>query len=89
MNAKQIINYIPTELLQELCLKFEVDHQVKKLDGVSMFQLLLYSFLTTREASYRVIEEVYHSISFARVAYSKPFAGARLLTRDGTILIDV
>lgn len=71
MNAKQIINYIPTELLQELCLKYKTDHQVKKLDGVSMFQLLLYSFLTTREASYRVIEEVYHSISFARVASTK------------------
>jgi hypothetical protein len=71
MNAKQIINYIPTELLEELCLKFKIDHQVKKLDGVSMFQLLLYSFLTTREASFRVIEEVYHSISFARVASSK------------------
>jgi IS4 transposase len=71
MNAKQIINYIPTELLQELCLKYEIDHQVKKLDGVSMFQLLLYSFLTSRETSYRVIEAIYHSISFAKVAHSK------------------
>ena len=35
-----------------------------------MFKLLLYSFLTTRETSYRVIEEVYHSISFAKVANS-------------------
>jgi len=71
MNARQIINYIPTELLEALCLKFKIDHQVKKLDGVSMFQLLLYSFLTTRETSFRVIEEVYHSISFARVASTK------------------
>ena len=71
MNAKQIINYIPTERLQELSLKFKIDHQVKKSDGVSMFQLLLYSFLTTRETSFRVIEEVYHSISFARVASTK------------------
>lgn len=71
MNAKQIINYIPIELLQELCLKYAIDHQVKKLDGVSMFQLLLYSFLTTKETSYRVIEEVYHSVTFASVAHSK------------------
>lgn len=68
MNARQIINYIPDELLQELSIKYNVDHQVKKLDGRSMFQLLLYSFLTTRETSYRVIEEVYHSIAFAKVA---------------------
>jgi hypothetical protein len=67
MNAKQIIDYIPVELLQRLCIRFDVDYQVKKLDGVSMFKLLLYSFLTTRETSYRVIEEVYHSIGFAKV----------------------
>lgn len=70
MNARQIINYIPTELLQKLSLEYNIDFQVKKLDGVSMFRLLLYSFLTTRETSYRVIEEVYHSISFAKVANS-------------------
>ena len=70
MNARQIINYIPVELLQRLSLEYRIDFQVKKLDGVSMFKLLLYSFLTTRETSYRVIEEVYHSISFAKVADS-------------------
>jgi hypothetical protein len=59
VNARQIINYIPTELLQKLSGEYNVDFQVKKLDGVSMFKLLLYSFLTTRETSYRVIEEVY------------------------------
>jgi hypothetical protein len=70
MNVKQILNYIPSELLQELSLQYNIDYQVKKLDGTSMFKLLLYSFLTTRETSYRVIEEVYHSISFAKVAHT-------------------
>ncbi|HYQ56207.1 MAG TPA: IS4 family transposase [Draconibacterium sp.] len=70
MNARQIIDYIPQELLEKLSLEYNVDFQVKKLDGASMFKLLLYSFLTTRETSYRVIEEVYHSISFAKVANS-------------------
>jgi hypothetical protein len=70
VNARQIIGYIPQELLEKLSLEYNVDFQVKKLDGVSMFKLLLYSFLTTRETSYRVIEEVYHSISFAKVANS-------------------
>jgi transposase len=68
MNAKQIFNYIPEDLLNSLSLEYKVDYQVKKLNGVSMFKLLLYSLLTTREASYRVIEEIYHSISFAKVA---------------------
>ncbi len=68
MNAKQILNYIPEDLLNSLSLEYNVDYQVKKLNGVSMFKLLLYSLLTTRETSYRVIEEIYHSISFAKVA---------------------
>lgn len=68
MNARQIFNYIPEDLLKSLSLEYKVDYQVKKLNGVSMFKLLLYSLLTTREASYRVIEEIYHSISFSKVA---------------------
>lgn len=69
MKAEQILGYIPRELLQSLCLEYKVDHQVKKLDGVSIFQLLLYSFITTRENSYRVMEELYHSLCFAKVAH--------------------
>jgi len=68
MNARQIIQYIPENLLTELCIKYNVNHQVKKLDGRSMFQLLLYSFLTSKETSYRVIEEIYHSIAFSKVS---------------------
>jgi hypothetical protein len=31
MNAKQITNYIPTELLQELCLKYKTDQSGQEI----------------------------------------------------------
>ena len=68
MNASELLNYIPKEKLEELCLEYKVNYQVKKLDGLTMFQLLLYSFLTTRRNSYRVMEEFYHSIAFEEIA---------------------
>lgn len=68
MSAEELLNYIPKEILQALCIEYKVNHQVKKLDGITMFQLLLYSFLTSRENSYRVMEEFYHSIAFSEIA---------------------
>ena len=67
MNAKQILNCIPEDLLNSLSTEYNLDYQVKKLNSVSMFKQLLYSFLTTQENSNRVIEEIYHSISFDKV----------------------
>jgi|688.fasta_scaffold408155_1 hypothetical protein len=68
MDAAQILGYIPSEKLESLCVEYRVNYQVKKLDGLSMFQLLLYSFLTEKDTSYRVMEEIYHSIAFSKVA---------------------
>lgn len=69
MDATQILNYVPAEKLESLCVEYRINHQVKKLDGLSMFQLLLYSFLTVKDNSYRVMEEIYHSIAFSKVAH--------------------
>ena len=66
MNAREVLQYVPEDLLDSLALEYNVDYQVKKLTGRSMFQLLLFSFLTTKETSYRVIEQVYHSIAFSK-----------------------
>ena len=67
MKAAELLNYVPESILNALCIEYNVNHQVKKLDGLTMFQLLLYSFLTTRENSYRVMEEFYHSLAFAKL----------------------
>lgn len=68
MNIKEILNYIPSELLKHLSVEYNVDHQVKKLDGQTMFQLLLYSMLNVKQNSLRVLEEFYHSLAFKTFA---------------------
>src|SRR5207247_7840566 len=42
----------------------KVNHQVKKLDGVTMFQLLLYSMVNHNQTSLRVMEKFYNSATF-------------------------
>lgn len=68
MTAAELLDYIPRTTLEDLSIEHQVDYQVKKLDGITMFQLLLYSFLTTRQNSYRVMEEFYHSFAFGELA---------------------
>jgi len=70
MEIKEILNYIPNELLRQLSIEYNVDYQVKKLDGQTMFQLLLYSMLNVKENSLRVMEEFYHSLAFKSVSNS-------------------
>jgi hypothetical protein len=39
------------------------------LDGIVMFQLLIYSMLSTKQGSLRVMEEFFSSFSFQKLAY--------------------
>jgi|GEM_PF-4848762 len=68
MELEEVLNYIPKEELEKLSLNYKVDHQVKKLHGQSMFQLLLFSMLNVKQNSLRVIEEFYHSLAFPATA---------------------
>ena len=61
MKVSEVLNYIPKEELKRLSIKYKVDYQFKKLDGQTMFQLLLFSMLNVRANSLRVMEEFYHS----------------------------
>lgn len=45
MKAKDLLAFIPEEDLAFLAAQTQVDHQVKKLSGRVMFQLLLLSLL--------------------------------------------
>ena len=68
MQVSEVLNYIPKSELERLSIEYKVDYQVKKLDGQTMFQLLLFSMLNVRRNSLRVMEEFYHSLAFKSIA---------------------
>jgi hypothetical protein len=68
MKLEEVLGYIPKEELKQLSISYKVDHQVKKLHGQTMFQLLLFSMLNIKHNSLRVMEEFYHSLAFKSIA---------------------
>ena len=46
----------------------DVDHQVKKLDGVTVFKLILFSLLHHSKASLRIMEQLYSSMQFRLIS---------------------
>jgi hypothetical protein len=68
MRLEEVLGYIPNEELEQLSVSYKVDHQVKKLHGQTMFQLLLFSMLNIKNNSLRVMEEFYHSLAFKSIA---------------------
>ncbi|MBX0333172.1 IS4 family transposase [Pontibacter sp. HSC-14F20] len=68
MKAKDLLAFIPDQDLSQLAARTRVDHQVKKLSGRVMFQLLLLSLLEGGRASLRVMEELYCSMQFRTLA---------------------
>lgn len=68
MKLEEVLGYIPKEELEKLSLTYNVDYQVKKLHGQTMFQLLLFSMLNIKHNSLRVMEEFYHSLAFKSIA---------------------
>lgn len=88
MKASEVLNYIPKENLEKLSVEYKVDHQVKKLDGQTMFQLLLFSMLNVRHNSLRVMEEFYHSLAFKSIA-NNSFDGVKYNSiRDRLVTIN-
>lgn len=67
MKAIDILNYIPADRLEFLAASTEVNYKSKKLDGLTLFQLLLYSMLTVKQNSLRVMEEIFSSYSFQKI----------------------
>lgn len=68
MQVSEVLSYIPKAELDNLSIEYKVDHQVKKLHGQTMFQLLLFSMLNVKNNSLRVMEEFYHSLAFKTIA---------------------
>lgn len=68
MKLEEVLGYIPNHELEKLSITYNIDHQVKKLHGQTMFQLLLFSMLNIKHNSLRVMEEFYHSLAFKSIA---------------------
>ena len=67
VRAKDIMDMIPDEMLDFLTVQGKVDHKVHKLKGGIIFKLLIYSLLTNRQASLRVLETVFNSYKFKAI----------------------
>lgn len=64
MKAQEILKLIPEEYFEFLAAETKVDYKVKKLHGSTVFKLILYSLLTTKKGSLRVMESIFSSYSF-------------------------
>lgn len=76
MNANAILKLIPESDLESLAVETRIDHQVKKLTGISVFRLILFSMLNYTKVSLRIMESIYCSSafkSFARVNHEVKF----------------
>lgn len=64
MKVEELLALIPEEDLRFLASETKVDHHAKKLDGISLFRLLLFSMLQSDKVSLRVMERFYSSAKF-------------------------
>lgn len=71
VTVKQLLGYLPQEMLQAIAEQTQVDYQVKKLNGVVFFQLLLYGVLKYGKLSTRLLEQLYNSPAFKALSPTK------------------
>lgn len=67
MNVKEILALIPEDKLQALTIKTKVNLHTKKLDGITVFKLLLFSMITEKHNSLRVMENIFNSYVFKNI----------------------
>lgn len=68
MSVEQLLGLIPEKHLEFLSTETKVDHQVKKLTGVVIFKLVLFSMLSSQKVSLRVMESILQSARFKQFA---------------------
>jgi len=68
MNVEQLLQLIPEEHLSFLAAETKVDHQVKKLNGILIFKLVLFSMFSSQKVSLRVMETFLQSAKFKQFA---------------------
>ncbi len=62
--VEKIIDLIPDQKVRKLSSTTNVDYQVKKLYGRSVFYLLLYGILDSTKVSLRTLEDIFNSTKF-------------------------
>jgi len=62
--ARQLLDLLPKELLDQVSRETDVDHQVKHLEGRLMVLLLLQGVLSNKDENLRSLEELYNSPGF-------------------------
>ena len=68
MRVEQILDLIPKDDLEFLGAETHVDHQVKKLTGILVFKLILFSMLNSTKLSLRVMEAFFLSAQFKKLS---------------------
>jgi hypothetical protein len=64
LKVESILKLIPNEVLDQLAQETQVDRNVKKLSGKSLFQLFLFSLMNSDRMSLRVMEHHYQAEQF-------------------------
>lgn len=67
MQVEEILKLIPEEELEFLAAETSVDHQVKKLTGLTVFKLILFSMLNSDKLSLRIMESFFESAQFKKL----------------------
>jgi len=68
IKAKELLAYLPLEMLESTALQTEVDKNVKKLFGKDMFLLLLMAVLDSERVSLRIMQDLYSNHKFQLLA---------------------
>ena len=67
ITANELLKFIPENEFANVVQDTNVDYQVKKLFGRSMFYLLLYGLLESSKTSLRSLEDVFNSSKFKTI----------------------
>ena len=68
IKAKELLAFLPLELLEQTALQTEVDKNVKKLFGKDIFFLLLMAVLDSERVSLRIMQDLYSNHKFQVLA---------------------
>lgn len=65
VSVKQLLNYLPDEVIADFASESEADKHVKRLSGLLFFKLLLYGVLKSSRLSTHLLESYYNSEQFS------------------------
>jgi hypothetical protein len=82
MRVQEIMDLIPHKIFEFLAMETQVDYQVKKLNGETLFKLILFSMLESNKLSLRVMERFLESAKFKQFNQSSDLSSKYNSIRD-------